>query len=495
MSSPKQAFASRLWLLADLEQANNTRRSFASRAYRDAVWALDHLRPELTADRSELLSIPRIGPTIADMITEFLESGELRRLKRLLETLPIDSARLSRLPRMTPPRLKSLKGEMGVETLDDLAAALAGGQRLAGVGDATAQIWMSRLAELRQSGLPIHRAAAVAERFRSHLQMHQPDVEIDLAGGVARLDEWIEVIELSASTPEGLSEFLAQSALVSALQQRPLVVTTLAGELTFVSKTQPPFRDARLQPQQLRGDFHLHTDWSPDGRQDMETILDNAQALGWDYLAITDHGMGLRFGGLRPEDLDRQRAAIDNLRSAHPGLVILQGAELNIGRDGELDYDDEILAMLDFRLAGVHSNFGLDQGAQTERVIRVISHPLVHAIAHLTGRRIGVRPPIDLDLAAVFEAAAAHSTALEVNGHLDRLDISAKNATHAARAGVLFVVNSDAHRPRELSNSGNGIKVLQRAGVPPERVINTWEADRLLDWLGVRDRFLNQSTD
>ncbi len=106
-----------------------------------------------------------------------------------------------------------------------------------------------------------------------------------------------------------------------------------------------------------------------------------------------------------------------------------------------------------------------------------------------------MRPPIDLDLPAVFSAAAAAGTALEVNGHLDRLDLSAENAEMAAAAGVLFVVDSDAHGPQELANIFNGLKILERAGVPSDRIINTWEAPRLLDWLRIKgDSLLNRST-
>jgi DNA polymerase (family 10) len=206
--------------------------------------------------------------------------------------------------------------------------------------------------------------------------------------------------------------------------------------------------------------------------------------MGWEYLAVTDHGHGLRFGGLDEEELLRQDQVLTQWEEANPDLLILRGAELNIARDGSLDYDDAVLQKLDFRLAALHSHFDLPESDQTERLLRAVTHPLVHAIAHPTGRRIGVRPPVALDLPAVYEAARAHNTALEINGHLDRLDLSADHARVAAAAGVLFLANSDAHRPGELPNVFDAVRVLQKARVDPEQVVNTWEKERLVEWLG-----------
>ena len=481
----KQQLAGEMWLLADLERANSPRRSFSSRAYREGVWALDFLPPDLTDDRSILLGTPSIGPAIADLILEFRATGEIAKLNELRQSLPNEAGRLARLPRISPTRLRTLKRELGIDTVDDLRLALVNGavRQVPGIGQATADIWLERLGELGRAELPIQRAAALAERFRHHLATHVPDREFEIVGAVARLDEWVESIELATSSTKGLLAFLAQSALTRTFTGDPLAATTLAGHLQIVEHSRSTFPTTALQAAHLRGDLHVHTDWSPDGRQTLAMAIATARRLGWSYLAITDHGAGLRFGGLEPEALTRQREQIDELQ-ATAGLVVLQGAELNIDRLGHLDYDDDVLRRLDFRLAGVHSHFGLEAVEQTERVIRAITHPLTDVIAHPTGRRIGVRPPIDLDLRAVFEAAATSSTALEVNGHLDRLDLSVENVEQAAELGVLFAVNSDAHRPAELSNIFNGIKVLQRAGIPPSQVINTWEVGRFLEWLG-----------
>ncbi len=344
--------------------------------------------------------------------------------------------------------------------------------------------WPSRIA----TESPFLAAAGIAERFRTHLEKHLPEDAFEVVGGVARLDEWVDEVELEASDLVAVEKFLEQSALTIELHVRPgkLFATTLAGPITIAlpdSNMKAQLAKSGLRDEDLRGDFHLHSDWSPDGRQTLAQIVATARALGWQYIAITDHGIGLRFGGLDVESIRRQRESIDEVREANPDLVILHGAELNIDRAGQLDYDDDVLGWLDFRLAGVHSHFGLEQEEQTARLLTAISNPLVHAIAHLTGRRIGTRPPIDLDLEAVFQAAASCATAIEVNGHLDRLDVSADNAQLAARAGAIFVANSDAHRPAEMRNVFTGVKLLQRVGVEPGQVVNTWELGRLRSWL------------
>ncbi len=186
-------------------------------------------------------------------------------------------------------------------------------------------------------------------------------------------------------------------------------------------------------------------------------------------------------GALTAAALVEQRHVLDDIELPD-GLVVLHGAELNISRDGSLDYDDDVLAWLDFCIAAIHSNFGLSREEQTARLIRAIEHPAVRVIAHPTTRRLGTRPQIDFDIDAVLDAAGRTGTALEVNGHLDRLDLPADLARRAAAAGVALVADSDAHRPDEMGNVANAVAVLQRAGVPPDGVVNAWKAHRLLEW-------------
>jgi DNA polymerase (family 10) len=178
-----------------------------------------------------------------------------------------------------------------------------------------------------------------------------------------------------------------------------------------------------------------------------------------------------------------QRAAIARIRAdLGDALTVLHGIELNIGPGGELDYDAEFRSTFDFCLASVHSHFDLDRGAQTRRVVRAMHDPAVRMIGHLSARTIGSRPPIELDLGAIFDAAEATGTALEVNGSLPRLDISVDTLRSARERKVHFVLTSDAHHVRQLDLIDHARLNAERAGVAPDRVVNTWSPDRLRAW-------------
>lgn len=239
----------------------------------------------------------------------------------------------------------------------------------------------------------------------------------------------------------------------------------------------------------LRGDLHVHTDLSGDGRNSLDEMVDAALSRGLQYLAITDHGEDLRISGVSADDMLAQRQRIAALNRSHAGRIrVLHGCELNIGAGGELDYDEEFLAGFDWTVASVHSHFRLDRAAQTDRVLAAMDHPAVRCIGHLQGRRIGRRPGIDLDVDTILDAAIDTDTAIEINSHLDRLDASAE-VLRAARGGnVTFVVNSDAHRIREFDNLEFGVRLAERGWVPADRIANTWPTDRFLDWVATSRR-------
>lgn len=484
MVSPRQRFARELWTLADLEAAASARRSFRSRAYRQAVWSLDDIPPDLDAPAEELLAVPGIGEGVVGLIREFRESGSIQRLESLRSGLPAAAADLRRLPRMNPDMLRKLKTQLEVETIADLEAALETGaaETVPGVGPSTVAVWLDRIErELAVAGIPIPRALSFGLQLRDHVARHVPGAELAVSGAVARLEDRVDVIEL-AGPPEETGRFLATSALVSDHEPHTARFLTLGGVVVI----RPPAGEmplAGVRVEDLRGDMHRHSEWSPDGHDSIASIVDGAIRRGLEYVAITDHAVDLAFGGLSPDDLARQHEEIETLGRDRPGFLILQGAELNIGRDGSVDYSDEILDRLDFRLAAVHSYFDLPEPEQTQRLLTAIRHPLIHAIGHLTGRRIGYRPSIRLDMRPVLEAAASTATALEVNGHIDRLDLPAEFVRVAADLGVLFVANSDAHRHREWGNLANAVTVLRNAGVPSDQVVNTWPVERLQRWL------------
>ncbi len=223
----------------------------------------------------------------------------------------------------------------------------------------------------------------------------------------------------------------------------------------------------------LRGDLHCHTTLS-DGRQDVEAMVEGARALGYEYLAITDHSASHGFGnhvdaGMLRAQIERVRALAAELE----GFDVLIGTETNVLTDGSLDYDDELLGELDWVVASVHTSFGMSEQEMTDRMVAAIEHPLVDVIGHPTGRKIETRGPYALNVERVIEAAARTHTMLEINAAPDRRDLNDVHARAAAEAGVLIVIDSDAHSVRNLELIRYGIATARRAWLTPAQVANT----------------------
>lgn len=231
------------------------------------------------------------------------------------------------------------------------------------------------------------------------------------------------------------------------------------------------------------GDFHVHTTVSGDGRSTLDEVVAAAKARGYRALAITDHAEGT-LSGVGRDALLEQREKIRALsRELGDSLRLLHGVELNIGPDGQLDYDDEFRRGFDFTLASVHDHFELPREQQTARIVRAMEDPSVRMIGHLSARMIGGRPPIDLDIAAVVDAAARTDTALEINGALPRLDPSSDVLRQARNKGVQFVLTSDAHHDTELDRITHARTHATRAWLDDTQVLNTGPASRLLSWI------------
>lgn len=232
----------------------------------------------------------------------------------------------------------------------------------------------------------------------------------------------------------------------------------------------------------VNGDFHVHTTLSGDGRASLEEMVSAAKARGYRVLAITDHAENT-LPGVAREALVEQRERIRALQAElGDSLELLHGVELNIGPEGELDYDLAFRQSFDWCLASVHSHFELDRAAQTRRIVSAMRDPAVRMIGHLSARLIGGRPPIELDLAEVFAEAERTRTALEINGALPRLDLSVDALRQAKSRDVTFVLSSDAHQVSELGLVTYAARNAERAWLTSERIANTWPAERLSAW-------------
>ncbi|WP_328953607.1 DNA polymerase/3'-5' exonuclease PolX [Kitasatospora purpeofusca] len=232
----------------------------------------------------------------------------------------------------------------------------------------------------------------------------------------------------------------------------------------------------------LRGDLHTHTDLT-DGLATLEEMIDTAAARGYAYYAVTDHAPDLVMQRMTDEKMLAQREQLRELAGRHRRMRLLHGTELNIGPDGTVDWPAEFLSGFDVCVASVHSHFGADRDAQTRRLIRACENPHVHIIGHLTTRRIGRRGPIDVDLDAVFAAAARTGTAIEINSSPQRLDLRDEDVLRAKRHGVKFSIDSDAHATPHLAYPRYGIGTAQRAWLTTEDVINAWPWQRLKRFL------------
>jgi DNA polymerase (family 10) len=176
------------------------------------------------------------------------------------------------------------------------------------------------------------------------------------------------------------------------------------------------------------------------------------------------------------------RRAIRRIQEQYPDLAILYGCELNISADGDLDYDPDFRAGFDFTVASVHSHFDLPQARQTERLLRAMADPTVNVIGHLTGRYIGRRPGIELDLDAVLEGLAISGVALEINGALERLDAASDVIHRAVAKGVKMTISTDSHHVSELGRMNYGVLNAQRGWAPRSLVVNALDRDEFLEW-------------
>ena len=244
-------------------------------------------------------------------------------------------------------------------------------------------------------------------------------------------------------------------------------------------------REGRLprlvEPRDLRGDLHDHTDWS-DGHHPLDRLVEAAEARGYEYIIVSDHSRSLTIaGGLSVEEVRAQRAKINELQPRHR-IRILAGTECDILEDGRLDFPDEILAELDVVLGAVHSRFKQSRPEMTARIVRALGHPHLDILAHPTGRKIGSREPYDVDMEAVFAAAKAHGKAIEINASPERLDMSDVHARRAAELGIPVPISTDTHYLSELDWAELGCAVARRAWIGPAQVLNTRSLEELLAW-------------
>ena len=255
------------------------------------------------------------------------------------------------------------------------------------------------------------------------------------------------------------------------------------GEIGLAGRNALP---SLVEVRDIKGDFHAHSTGS-DGIDSIEAMAAAAEALGYEYLAITDHSSGRNIGtGKKMERVQKQTAEINRLNGSSIGVYLLDGVEVDIRADGSLDLPDDVLAGLDIVVASVHSSFLQSREVMTRRIIGAIENPNVDILAHPTCRKIGEREPVDVDLEAVFSAALRYGKALEINAIPDRLDLKDLHAYRARELGVMLAIGTDAHAVSHLGFMKFGIGLARRAWCRPQDILNARPLKEVLEYLRKR---------
>ena len=519
-------------------------------------------------DARALRAIPGVGASIAAKIAEYRDTGTIEALEELRAQIPPGVLELTRVPGLGPKRALQLNRDLGVESVEDLAAAITAGRldELAGFGAKSGERIASGIEVYRQgrervlldvasqtattmvavlSAAPGCQRCAYAGSLRRMREtigdvdilaaaddsaplmaafVAQPEVAAVIASGptktsirtdaglqvdlrVVQLDAWgaalqyftgstahnVAVRQIAVRSKLRLSEYGlfevdkeggrgGGRVIVSRTEEEVYARLGLAwvpptmredhGEIEAAAKGQIP---RLVQENDLKGDLHTHTDLT-DGVASLDDMVAAAARRGYEYYAITDHAPNLVMQRMTDEKMLAQR---DRVRALAADLELLHGTELNIAPDGSVDWDEDFLSGFDLCVASVHSHFDQPRAEMTRRFIVACENPRVNVIGHPTTRRMGRRPPVDVDFGELFRACARTGTALEVNASPQRLDLPSDHIRAARDAGVKFAIDSDAHSVSDLGNMPYGVGTAQRGWLTPDDVINTWPLEEL----------------
>jgi DNA polymerase (family X) len=504
------------------------------------------------AAEGRLRDIPGIGEGISAAIMQIIESGNFDAHAQLTERIPESLIELVAIPGVGAKTALRVYTDLGVDSLSALEAALVSGRvrEAKGLGSRAEAAMMAGIeAVQRRTGrTPIGTAMPAARALIAAYSALRPLDSLSLAGSARRWEvtvgdldfvlgstdfeasgaaitslamvtgaEWIDQRSMRISLASGLSAdvFLCRpeawgTSLIRAtgnarhVEHLGAIPEQAATEGEIYTTLGLPFITPELRTggeeferlgeisslvtlADINGEFHAHTTWS-DGAASVKEMADAAAARGYSLLGITDHSQSLAVaGGLDVERLELQRIEIDEV-SGEAGVKLLAGGEIEVHRDGSLDFDDETLAGLDVVVASLHSGLRQPRDDLTARLIRVLQNPNVDIIAHPSGRLIERREGGDFDWDRVFAVAAQTDTALEINADPARLDLDPSLAHRASLAGCLITINCDAHHPTGFSLMEYGVAMARRAWLKPEQILNCWAPADITEWLSSRRR-------
>ncbi len=417
--------------------------------------------------QSDRISIGTAMPVAEDLIARLRKSGAVA---------AAEMAGSLRRWRETVGDIDLLVGATKPEAVMRAFLALPEVKRVRGQGETKASVELA-------NGLAVQMWVHPPERFGTALQYATGSQAHNVRLRELALDRGLSLSEHGFRRKDGSEILCTKEEQVYATLGLPWIPPELREDRGEIQAAQSNRLPRLVSLRDIAGELHAHSDWS-DGVATLDEMAQAAVDAGLTYLVISDHSKSLGVAnGLTVERLRRQRKEIDRVQKRLGGKIrLLQGIEVEILADGELDFPDKVLSSLDVVTASVHSSLRQRREQVTARMLKVIRNPHVDVIGHPTGRMIGSRDAADLDMEAIFHAAAEHSVALEINSHPERLDLNESHARRAAELGCLLAINTDAHRPEHFALRRYGIGTARRAWVHPDQVVNTWSLDKLTAW-------------
>ena len=509
---------------------------FRARAYARGAEALERLDADLgrLVEDRRLTEISGIGPGLAGMIAELYRTGRSEVLEEQRRRVPPLAQALHGIPRLGLAKIAALQDALGVETIEDLEAACKAGRVRAvkGMGEKTERVILEHIRrrrepEARHALLP--EALAAAQTMRAHLRGAPGAQEVEVAGDLRRLTESVDSLSLvvasdsQVDTMNDTRQAPATGLPVSvSVVPRAAYATTLLratgsaahvqhlerlarrrgvplegeSEAEIYHRLGLPFIPPELREDEgeveaamtgalptdlvteadIRGFVHCHTVYS-DGRHTVAQMAKAADALGMEYLTITDHSRSAAYaGGLSVDRLEAQWEEIARVQET-VAVRLLRGTESDILADGGLDYPDAVLERLDVIIASIHRRHRMDASQMTQRLVRAMELPVFKIWGHALGRLILSRPPVECRVEEVLDAVAASRAAVEINGDPKRLDLAPRWLRAARERGIRFVVSTDAHAVAELANLRYGVAMARRGWIGRNEVLNTLPAD------------------
>ena len=457
---------------------------------------LDDLKSAI--EREALRDLPGLGKTTEEKIAKSIERlglhGKDRRTP-IADALPMAEGLAAELEAMPGVAAVSWCGSLRrfAETIGDIdlvvSAAAAGGVMKAVVDHPMAKEVVgsgaTKTSVLTHDGMQVDVRVVTADQYGAALVYFTGSKSHNVALRQRAIDRGWLLNEYGLFDGENLIASATEESVYQALDL-PFIPPPLrenSGEIEAAANGRLP---DLVTLDHIRGDLHFHSDRSGDGRSTLEEMVAAAAARGYEYLAITEHGEDLAINGSTREEMRAHQRRIERVQEAHPAMRLLYGCELNIGADGSLDYDRDFRLGYDWCVASVHSHFDLSADQQTQRLLKAFADPAVNAIGHLTGRYIGRRPGIEINLDSVLEGLSISGVALEVNGALDRLDASADVIRRAVAAGVKLVISTDSHHTSDLKRMAYGVSHAQRGWAAVADVVNSMPQRDFIDFVGSR---------